>query len=134
MKKETDKPTLIMCKTVLVLVHQTKRNLLFGAPLVMLKLQQLVALGWSYGPFEILKISMKLGMLVLQGKRKTSAWDKFAAYAAQFPELAAEFTRRMNGELPLTLTRMRSNLLKICNKTQQISRAVSITKCIRSIW
>ena len=35
------------------------------------------------------------------GKAAESAWDeKFAAYAAAFPAEAAEFTRRMNGDLP----------------------------------
>jgi len=35
------------------------------------------------------------------GSAAESAWDeKFAAYAAAFPAEAAEFTRRMNGELP----------------------------------
>ncbi|MGT0149859.1 hypothetical protein ACT691_11055 [Vibrio metschnikovii] len=35
------------------------------------------------------------------GQAKEAAWDeKFAAYAAEYPVEAAEFKRRVNGDLP----------------------------------
>lgn len=39
-------------------------------------------------------------MRVRAGKKRSTHGTKFAAYQQQFPELAAELTRRMNGALP----------------------------------
>lgn len=103
-KSQTDKPTLIMCKTIIGFGSPNKAGSesVHGAPLGDAEIAATrEALGWSYGPFEIPKDIYEAWDARTAGKEKQSAWDKkFAAYAAQFPELAAEFTRRMNGELP----------------------------------
>ncbi|POB79405.1 transketolase, partial [Vibrio vulnificus] len=58
-------------------------------------------LGWEHGPFEIPADIYAQWDAKEAGCAKEVAWDeKFAAYAAQYPELAAEFKRRVNGELP----------------------------------
>ncbi|EPG7579246.1 TPA: transketolase [Providencia rettgeri] len=103
-KKQADKPTLIICKTVIGFGSPNKAGSesVHGAPLGDAEIAATrEALGWNYGPFEIPKDIYEAWDARTAGKEKESAWDKkFAAYAAQFPELAAEFTRRMNGELP----------------------------------
>ncbi|HHE6469565.1 TPA: transketolase [Providencia rettgeri] len=103
-KNQADKPTLIMCKTIIGFGSPNKAGSesVHGAPLGDAEIAATrEALGWSYGPFEIPKDIYEAWDARTAGKEKQSAWDKkFAAYAAQFPELAAEFTRRMNGELP----------------------------------
>ncbi|QPE18315.1 transketolase [Providencia rettgeri] len=103
-KKQADKPTLIMCKTIIGFGSPNKAGSesVHGAPLGDAEIAATrEALGWNYGPFEIPKDIYEAWDARTAGKEKESAWDKkFAAYAAQFPELAAEFTRRMNGELP----------------------------------
>lgn len=103
-KNQTDKPTLIMCKTIIGFGSPNKAGSesVHGAPLGDAEIAATrEALGWSYGPFEIPRDIYEAWDARTAGKEKQSAWDKkFAAYSAQFPELAAEFTRRMNGELP----------------------------------
>ncbi|ENU1226863.1 transketolase [Providencia rettgeri] len=103
-KKQADKPTLIICKTVIGFGSPNKAGSesVHGAPLGDAEIAATrEALGWNYGPFEIPKDIYEAWDARTAGKEKENAWDKkFAAYAAQFPELAAEFTRRMNGELP----------------------------------
>ncbi|GAB1438772.1 transketolase [Providencia sp.] len=102
--KKSDKPTLIMCKTIIGFGSPNKAGSesVHGAPLGDAEIAATrEALGWSYGPFEIPKDIYEAWDARKAGEAKQKAWDeKFAAYAAQFPELAAEFTRRMNGELP----------------------------------
>lgn len=58
-------------------------------------------LGWDSAPFEIPADVYAGWDAKAQGAKLEASWDdKFAAYAKEFPELAAEFTRRMAGELP----------------------------------
>ncbi|MDR8315687.1 transketolase, partial [Acinetobacter baumannii] len=54
-----------------------------------------------YPPFEIPKEIYAGWDARPRGEKAEHAWnEKFAAYQQQFPELAAELTRRMNGALP----------------------------------
>ena len=58
-------------------------------------------LGWSYEPF-VIPDEIYAGWDAKQrGAAAEAAWsERFAAYSAAYPELAAEFTRRMSGDLP----------------------------------
>ncbi|AUP76789.1 hypothetical protein CWS02_16270 [Enterobacter sp. EA-1] len=59
------------------------------------------ALGWKHPAFEIPSDIYAQWDAKEAGQAKEAAWnDKFAAYASAFPQEAAEFTRRMKGELP----------------------------------
>ncbi|WP_265497896.1 transketolase [Providencia rustigianii] len=102
--KQTDKPTLIMCKTVIGFGSPNKAGTeaVHGAPLGDAEIAATrEALGWNYGPFEIPAEIYQAWDARTAGKEKQSAWDvKFAAYAKAYPELAKEFERRMAGELP----------------------------------
>ena len=59
------------------------------------------ALGWSDAPFEVPKAAYDAWDAQAQGKKSEADWTtRFAAYREAHPELAAEFSRRMKGELP----------------------------------
>ncbi|MGK2895934.1 transketolase, partial [Klebsiella michiganensis] len=59
------------------------------------------ALGWKHPAFEIPSEIYAQWDAKEAGQAKESAWnEKFAAYAKAFPQEAAEFTRRMKGEMP----------------------------------
>ena len=61
-------------------------------------------MGWEYGPFEIPAEYYAEWSAKEKGAAAEKSWEeKFAAYAKAYPELAAEFTRRVNGELPSKL-------------------------------
>ncbi|MDY4381543.1 transketolase [Pectobacterium brasiliense] len=100
----TDKPSLLMCKTVIGFGSPNKAGThdSHGAPLgdaeVAASREQL---GWTHAPFEIPADIYAAWDAKPAGQRKEAAWDEaFAAYASAYPELAAEFKRRTGGELP----------------------------------
>ena len=100
----TDKPSLLMCKTVIGFGSPNKAGThdSHGAPLgdaeVAASREQL---GWTHAPFDIPADIYAAWDAKPAGQRKEAAWDEaFAAYASAYPELAAEFTRRTSGELP----------------------------------
>lgn len=102
--KVTDRPSLLMCKTVIGFGSPNKAGShdAHGAPLgdaeVAATRKQL---GWNYPPFEIPQDIYAQWDAKEAGKAKEAAWDqKFAAYEKAHPELAKEFKRRVNGELP----------------------------------
>ncbi|MEI7200641.1 transketolase [Pectobacterium parvum] len=100
----TDKPSLLMCKTVIGFGSPNKAGThdSHGAPLgdaeVAASREQL---GWAHAPFDIPADIYAAWDAKPAGQRKEAAWDEaFAAYASAYPELAAEFKRRTCGELP----------------------------------
>ncbi|MFB1079178.1 transketolase, partial [Photobacterium damselae] len=103
-KAETTRPTLICTKTIIGFGSPNKAGShdCHGAPLGAEEIKAAREfLGWEHGPFEIPADIYAQWDAKEAGCAKEVAWDeKFAAYAAQYPELAAEFKRRVNGELP----------------------------------
>ncbi|WP_439056169.1 transketolase [Serratia bockelmannii] len=103
-RKVTDKPSLLMCKTVIGFGSPNKAGThdVHGAALGAAEVAATrEALGWKYAAFEIPQDIYAQWDAKEAGQAKEAAWnDKFATYAKAFPELAAEFKRRMNGELP----------------------------------
>ncbi|CAI2404701.1 transketolase [Serratia entomophila] len=103
-RRVTDKPSLLMCKTVIGFGSPNKAGThdVHGAALGAAEVAATrEALGWKYAAFEIPQDIYAQWDAKEAGQAKEAAWnDKFAAYARAFPELAAEFTRRMSGELP----------------------------------
>lgn len=103
-RKVTDKPSLLMCKTIIGFGSPNKAGThdSHGAPLgeaeVAATREQL---GWKYPAFEIPQDIYAAWDAKEAGQAKEAAWNnKFAAYAKAHPELAAEFKRRIDGELP----------------------------------
>jgi transketolase len=103
-KAMTDKPTLICCKTTIGFGSPNKAgsHASHGAPLGEDEINLTkAALGWDHGPFEVPADVYHAWDAKEKGTAAEAAWNKrFAAYEAEFPELAAEFKRRMAGELP----------------------------------
>lgn len=103
-RKVTDKPSLLMCKTVIGFgsPHKAGTHDSHGAPLGAAEVAATrEALGWKYAAFEIPQDIYAQWDAKEAGKAKEAAWnEKLAAYAKAFPELAAEFKRRTSGELP----------------------------------
>ena len=101
---ETAKPTLICCKTVIGKGAPNKEggHHVHGEALGE---DEIAAtrknLGWDHEPFVIPDEIYKGWDAKEAGKAAEAAWnEKFAAYEKAFPAEAAEFTRRMNGDLP----------------------------------
>uniref|UniRef100_UPI0005769A6A transketolase n=3 Tax=Serratia TaxID=613 RepID=UPI0005769A6A len=103
-RKVTDKPSLLMCKTVIGFGSPNKAGThdVHGAALGAAEVAATrERLGWKYAAFEIPQDIYAQWDAKEAGQAKEAVWnDKFAAYAKAFPEQAAEFKRRMNGELP----------------------------------
>ncbi|MBY0577269.1 MAG: transketolase, partial [Gallionellaceae bacterium] len=103
-KKVTDKPTLICCKTIIGMGSPNKADThdVHGAALGN---DEVAAtrehLGWKYPPFEIPPHVYQAWDARTKGEGLEKLWNnKFSAYKAAFPKEAAEFERRINGELP----------------------------------
>ena len=100
----TDRPSLIQAKTIIGFGSPNKQGKeeCHGAPLGEDEIRLTrEALGWPYGPFEIPDEIYQGWDATEKGAKLEAEWnEKFAAYRAEYPELAAEFERRMKGELP----------------------------------
>ena len=103
--KSGDKPTLICCRTTIGFGSPNKagKESSHGAPLGKDEAQATRdALGWTHGAFEIPQ-ELYAGWRARDLAAVESGWDaRFAAYKAAHPEAAAEFERRMAGNLPAT--------------------------------
>ncbi|PIJ43059.1 transketolase [Tatumella sp. OPLPL6] len=102
--RASERPTLIMCKTVIGFGSPNKAGThdSHGAPLgddeIALTRKEL---GWDAAPFEIPADVYAAWDAKEAGAKKEQVWnEKFDAYAKAFPELAAEFKRRTENQLP----------------------------------
>lgn len=103
-KLVSDKPSLLCCKTIIGFGSPNKADShechgsALGADEVALVRERLE---WPYPPFEIPADIYAAWDATEKGAQDEQAWEAlFADYALQWPELAAEFVRRMKGELP----------------------------------
>ncbi|MGA7981964.1 MAG: transketolase, partial [Chromatiaceae bacterium] len=100
----TDKPSLICCQTIIGYGSPNKQGKeeCHGAPLgddeVALVRE---TIGWDYPPFEVPSHIYAGWSAKERGADAEARWnERFAAYEAAHPDLAAEFKRRVAGELP----------------------------------
>jgi transketolase len=103
-RNSADKPTLIVAKTQIGKGSPNRVNTAkahgeaLGLEEVKLTRE---ALGWPHEPFVVPKEIYGAWDAKTRGRQAQSDWEaRFAVYKAAHPELAAEFTRRMKGELP----------------------------------
>jgi len=102
-KSEPNKPTMICCKTIIGFgspnlsgTHDCHGAALGHEEIALVRKE----LGWEYEPFEIPEDVYAGWSAKDSGAAAESDWDnRFAAYAAEFPAEAAEYTRRINGDL-----------------------------------
>ncbi len=98
------KPTLICCKTIIGWGSPNKQGTeavhgaALGAAEVAAAREQL---GWQEAPFDIPADVRGAWDARTRGAAAEAAWqESFASYAGNYPELAAEYNRRMAGDLP----------------------------------
>jgi len=103
-KAMTDKPTMICCKTTIGFGSPNKSgsHACHGAPLGQDEINLTkAALGWDHAAFEVPKDIYAGWDAKDKGAKAEAEWNKkFEAYRAEHPQLAAEFERRMAGDLP----------------------------------
>ena len=118
-KREKTRPTLICAKTVIAKGAPTKANTgaAHGAPLGTEEVAATRrALGWSYPPFQIPERVYRGWDAREPGRRAERRWNRvFSAYQKEFPNEAAEFKRRIAGELPPGFEGLSSKLLSEIN-------------------
>ncbi len=103
-RSDADKPTLIRCKTIIGYGAPNKQNTegAHGAPLgkdeIALTREKL---GWHHAPFVVPEDIYAAWNAQAKGAEREANWNAlFDRYRTAFPELAAEFERRVKGELP----------------------------------
>ncbi|WP_415902631.1 transketolase [Neptuniibacter sp. QD29_5] len=103
-KENTEQPTLICCKTIIGFGSPNKEGKedCHGAPLgddeIALTRERL---GWTHPAFEVPAEIAEDWNAQEAGVHAENEWnERFAAYRAEFPELADELLRRISGELP----------------------------------
>jgi transketolase len=102
--KTCGKPTLVCCKTVIGwgAPNMAGSHHVHGAPLGAEEVAATrQALGWAYAPFEIPAQIRAEWDARREGERMQRKWEqRFEVYAGEYPVPAAEFRRRMAGDLP----------------------------------
>ncbi len=101
---ETNKPTLICCKTIIGFGSPNKQGT-SGVHGAALGPDEVIAarkeLAWSHPAFEIPEQHYQAWDAKSRGAELEAEWQqRFDAYAEHYPELAAEYRRRVAGELP----------------------------------
>jgi len=103
-RAETERPTLICCRTIIGFGSPNKQgtSATHGAPL---GADEVAAtrkeLGWKYPAFEIPEDIYAGWDAKERGASAEESWNEmFASYSESYPELAFEFSRRMKGDLP----------------------------------
>ncbi|MDP0298779.1 transketolase [Glaesserella parasuis] len=103
-KAEKDRPTLIICKTIIGYGSPNKCNShdCHGAPLGDAEIAAAREyLKWEHAPFVIPAEIYAEWDAKAKGLLAEKEWNaKFAAYETAYPELATEFKRRVAGKLP----------------------------------
>ncbi len=132
-RASADKPTLICCKTIIGFgsPNLQGKEKCHGAPLgdaeIALAREQL---GWAHAPFEI-PDEIRAGWNATQrGAERHQEWSsRFDAYAKAYPDEAAEFERRMRGDLPAQWQEAVSELL---NTTAKSDKPVATRKASKA--
>ncbi len=119
-QKVTDKPSLICCKTIIGKGSPNKSGShdCHGAALGDAEVAATrAAIGWNHAPFEIPADVYAGWDQKTKGAKTESDWNaKFDAYAKAFPAEAAEFKRRMAGDLPANWKASTDAMIKEVNE------------------
>ena len=128
-RSETNKPTLIICKTVIGFGSPNKQGSesCHGAPLgddeIAATRKQL---NWSHDAFEIPADVYQQWSAKDKGAAVESSWNKrWVAYEQDHPELAQELQRRLNGKLPEDFS---TTVFNYAQKLQNAPEAIATRK------
>lgn len=133
--RKSDQPTLICCKTIIGFGSPNKQGKeeSHGAALGDAEVAATrEALGWKHAAFEIPQDIYAEWNAKDAGSKAESEWNKrFNAYAEAYPELAAEFTRRMAGELPADFDEKASAFIReVAAKGETIASRKASQNCL----
>ena len=136
-RAETGKPTLICCKTIIGFGSPNKQGkedchgAALGVDEVALTREQL---GWEHRPFEIPADHYAGWNGVDKGTAAQAAWnEQLAAYRAAHPELAAEFERRSNGDLPADFSAQADAYIQECqDKMEKVASRKASQNCLNA--
>ena len=134
-KSEQEKPTLICCKTVIGFGSPNKegKESCHGAPLGEEEIQAArQKLNWPHGAFEIPAEIYQAWSQKQAGAQKEQAWQQqFEHYQSAHPELAAEFSRRMQGKLPQSWSAQSQAYIQACQqKGEKIASRKASQNCL----
>jgi len=137
-KAQNAKPTLICCKSIIGKGSPNKAGThdVHGAPLGKDEVAATrAALGITEGTFEVAADTRAAWDARPAGAKAQAAWnEKFSAYRAAFPALAAEFERRMNGELSADYAAKSAEALQaIVDKAEVIATRKSSQNAIQAL-
>ncbi|MBU1690467.1 MAG: transketolase [Gammaproteobacteria bacterium] len=137
-KAVTDKPSLICCKTIIGKGSPNKEGThdVHGAALGDAEIAATRAnLGWTHGPFEIPKDIYEGWDCRTKGQGLETLWNnKFAEYTAAFPKEAAEFKRRMVGDLSADWKKHAADFIAKTNeKAETIATRKASQNCINGL-
>ena len=134
-RENTAQPTLICCKTIIGKGAPNKQGTesCHGAPLGNEEIAATrAALGWSHAPF-VIPDDIYAGWDASEaGAQREQAWESaMQAYAAEYPELAAELRRRLAGDLPADFDRHAQAYIEQCqSKGETIASRKASQNCL----
>lgn len=134
---EPNKPTLICCKTIIGFGSPNKQGKedCHGAPLgadeIVLAREQL---GWAHAPFEIPSDLYEGWDASAKGASAQSSWnEQLDAYRKEFPDLAVEFERRTNGQLPTDFGEKADAYIADCQaKMEKVASRKASQNCLNA--
>jgi len=119
-RAESGRPSLICCRTVIGRGAPNKEGseAVHGSPLGEAEVAAArEVLGWHHPPFHIPPEIRAAWDARERGAAAERAWrDRFEAYRAAYPELAAELQRRVNGELPEGFEHVAREFVQSCQQ------------------
>jgi len=137
-KAVTDKPSMICCKTIIGKGSPNKEGThdVHGAALGDAEIAATRAnIGWNHGPFEIPQDVYEGWDGRTRGQGLEALWNnKFAEYAAAYPKEAAEFKRRMVGDLSADWKKHAADFIAKTNeKAETIATRKASQNCINGL-
>jgi transketolase len=122
-KAETNKPTLISCKTIIGFGSPNKQGTAatHGAPLGDDEVAAVrEKLDWPHAPFIVPEEIMQAWNARKKGFTAESAWkEKLVVYEEEHPELAMELVRRIKGELPGYFSKKANDYIEQCQQAEE---------------
>lgn len=137
-RAQAQKPTLICCKTIIGFGAPNKQGTeeCHGSPLGAAEIAAArLVLDWPHAPFEVPKEVYAQWDRTAKGAAAQIQWeDRFSAYATHYPELAAEFKRRMTGVLPADFSeKFQEYIQETAAKAEQIASRKASQNCLQAL-